>query len=267
MLNRAESMQALVGIRKEVNITYKTLDETLLGTPLAVPNAEPATAQISYTVDATTHLPTMGANVAFQSVGMLCVAGLNLTASARTISYRILKNAASIDTGTKSCVESQYWTLRLCNASLAGLVAGDVIEVKLWCADATWLTWNYKYFACAPTRIKLFNDARKVALNVVYTDGGIYYPLPTLGNSPNQIAAIGASIYGVSPSTLGTAITYATNAIIGLQKEEATYGVFRAGLGDSGALVTIQCHATRQPYYNASFKVTKIAWNELFLQI
>jgi hypothetical protein len=266
MLNRAESMQALVGVRKEVNITYKTLDETLLGTAEAIPAAEPATAQISYTVSATTHLPTMDANVVFQSVGMLCVAGRNLTASARTLSYRVLKNGTSSVTGTVSCVASQYWTLMLYHSSLNGLVAGDVIDVKLWCADVTWLTWSYKYFACSPTRIKLFNDARKLALNVKYTDGNTRYPLATLGSSPNNTNYTAPYVYGISRTTTVSNIAR-SDGIVLCQTEDSTYGIYRQAYSDYLTTVSILCHTTYFPYTQCNYKTTKIAWNELFLQI
>jgi hypothetical protein len=268
MLNRAESMQALVGVRKEVNITYKTLDETLLGTAEAIPNAEPATAQISYTVSATTHLPEMDANVAFQSVGTLYVGGRNLTASARTLSYRILKNGTSLVTGTVSCVASQYWSLKLVHASLIGVVAGDVIDVKLWCADATWLNWSYKHFACMPTRIKLFNDARKVAFNVLYYDGGVLYPIPTLGPVPYSYSTGLPQPYGCRSDA--TNITFATsqsNLKLMAQKEDANFGILRVYSGDVYTTIEVACHATRMPYTHRNCKTTKIAWNELFLQI
>jgi hypothetical protein len=266
-VNRVESMLGVIGPRKEVNITYKTLDETLLDTAEAIPNAEPATAQISYTVSADTHLPTMDANVGFQSVGMLCVAGLNLTASARTLSYRLLKNSASLTTGTVSCVASQYWTLKVVNSSLIGLVAGDVIEVKLWCADATWLNWSYKYFACAPTRIKLFNDARKIAVNVKFTDGGITYPIPTLG-TPSTSSYNAGAIYGYVFTSVGSQGFNGTDMCIGVLREHTTNGIYIWGVGDNSSSVTVTCHATAIPRYTQNYyKITKIAWNELFLQI
>jgi hypothetical protein len=267
MIMRGETMNALIGTRHEVNITYPALDETLQGTPTAVPAAEPATAQISYTVSAVTHLPTVDSSgVVYSYTGQLAASGLNLTASARVISYRILKNTVSLTTGTYSCVASQYWTLRLYHSSLTGIVAGDVIEVKLWCADATWLNWDYNYFAVSLSRIKPVNDTRKCLFNVQLTDGAVVYPIATLGSAPTNASTTTDTIFGAESTVLLT-LNSASNGRYHLLKENSTNGILKRGAGDGTNTSGGVSHATAHPYYWSGYKITKIQWNELDMRI
>jgi hypothetical protein len=163
-------------------------------------------------------------------------------------------------------VASQYWTLGVVHTSLVGLVAGDVIDVKLWCADATWLNWNYKFFACTPTRIRLFNDARKVAFNVQYTDGGIFYPVPTLG-IPGSNSIQAHSLYGTRLPVTTLSSYGNSNPVFYVQKEETTWGIMRWSFGDVNNSTFSYMSATNYPKMDNCRKITKIAWNELFLQI
>jgi hypothetical protein len=105
----------------------------------AVPNSEPVSAQISFTVTVSM-LSSLSSDT-----GLLCVRGLNLTASDRILSYRLLKNSVSLLTVVQNCKASLNWEIKLRN--LAGLVAGDVLSVKMWCADASWLEWTVDYLS------------------------------------------------------------------------------------------------------------------------
>jgi hypothetical protein len=265
---RGETMNALIGTRHVCNITYPTLDETLQGSPPAIPAAEPGTSQVIYTVSAVTHLPSLDAAVTYVNGGWIIVSGKNLTASNRTISWRILKNTASLATGTATCIASQYWTLNLVNAGLTGLVAGDVVEARLWCADVTWLDWRYNCFAVMPTRIKLFNDARRLAFNIkYYTNGATAYPVPTLGvplaatMTPHRLYGL---IYG---NTARTLIPTINDWSTFMQAEDTTGGICTIYYGDAYVTVAISCDATKYPVYGNNAKVASISWNELDMRI
>jgi hypothetical protein len=265
MIMRGETMQALIGTRHEVNITYPTFDEAAGGT-VGLPASEPASATFSYTVATATHLPVLDAAVGYQNTGIVMCSGLNITASAQTLSYRILKNTVSLATGTLAITASLYWTAHLVNAGLLGLVNGDVIDIKLWTTGTSLLDWRWNGFAVIPTRIRLFNDARRLAFNVVFTDGNIKYPVPTLGGLPTLNSTPKHVCYGLA-TTSNANLNMDSNTVYYLLKEEATYGIFRGSYSDNNPTCSVVNHASRNPAYNSAVKVTKIQWNELDMRI
>ena len=268
-LSRGYSLQSMIGSRHAVNITYPALDETLQGTPTVLPASEPGSPQINYTVSAVTHLPVVDAPITYSYAGMLNVSGKNLTGSSQTLSYRILKNSVSLTTGTLAATASIYWTVYLAHTSLIGLVEGDVVSVSLWTTGTNLLNWDYNYFAAFVTRIKLFNDSRKIAFNVTYSTTTEFYPVPALG-APYKNQGAASRVYGANKTTPGTAsvldVNGATNQIPA-QFEDTTMGIYAVTYGDSSTTPSIVNHASRHPYYWCNQKISKIAWNEINLRI
>lgn len=107
--------------------------------PTAIPASEPVTAQISFTVTSST------ISLLMSGAGILGAIGTNLTAVNRSMSFKILKNSVSISTGIQNCRASENWEFRLRN--LTGLTNGDLLSVKFWCADASWLELNTDYLS------------------------------------------------------------------------------------------------------------------------
>ena len=106
-LNRFETMHALIGPRKELNITYKNPDETLQGTPTVLGTTEPGGYTFSYTVDGTNHLPVLDLpEVTYQNTCFVMASGRNLTASNQTLNYRVLKKRCQPSNGNidRNCV-------------------------------------------------------------------------------------------------------------------------------------------------------------------
>lgn len=131
-------------------ITYPSPDETLLGTPVALPTSEPADPQISYTI-AVGHLPTVSpAGLEYTLTAILYAAGKNTDAASQTVYYRILRNGASVATGSASVAANYYYTWN--HYSFYNVVSGDVLACKLWASSAN-VNWDYKALRVHVTRI------------------------------------------------------------------------------------------------------------------
>lgn len=263
-LSRVETMHSILGPRKEINITYKDPVETYQTGRGALGTTEPATPTFSYTLSATTHLASVDKPIIYSNLAMLHVGGQNLTALSQYISYRVYKNSTEIiATGTQTVTASQYWTLRLTDADLVGVLAGDVIDVMLWSTNADALEWQYDAIGCMITRIKPFNDSRKILFNVTYD--GVSYPVFTSGLSPSLTSTQYGSYYGCFNATSGL-IQLSSKQVVYAQSEDSNYGIYRLGFGDGSPPTKISNSATKMPSYVQNLGVpTKIIYNELLL--
>lgn len=263
-LSRVETMHSILGPRKEINITYKDPVETYQTGRGALGTTEPATPTFSYTLSATTHLASVDKPIIYSNLAVLHVGGQNLTALSQYISYRVYKNSTEIiATGTQTVTASQYWTLRLTDADLVGVLAGDVIDVMLWSTNADALEWQYDAIGCMITRIKPFNDSRKILFNVTYN--GVKYPVFTSGLSPSPASTQYGYYYGCFnvPSGLSQ---LSSNHVVYAQSENSNYGIYRLGFGDVSTPSKISNSATLMPRYAQNLGVpTKIIYNELLL--
>lgn len=141
---------AVMGSRHVLTITYPDPDETLLETPEAVPTSEPGAPQVEYTI-AAGHLPNIGGASAVWTP-MLWASGHNDTAGSITLSYRLMKNDVSVQTGTQSVTAGRYWTVNCYNYYDSAV--GDKIQLSL-SASGAGLDWRYKGLFIYPTRIDL----------------------------------------------------------------------------------------------------------------
>lgn len=122
-------------------ITYPAPDETLLGTPVALPTTEPADPQISYTI-AAGHLPTVSpAGLEYTLTAILYAAGKNTNAANQTLYYRVMQNGASVATGSITSLANYYYTLE--HSRVYPVALGDVLACKLWATSAD-VNWDYK---------------------------------------------------------------------------------------------------------------------------
>lgn len=262
-LSRVETMHGILGPRKEINITYKDPVETYQTGRGALGTTEPATPTFSYTLSATTHLASVDKPIIYSNLAILHVGGQNLTALSQYINYRVYKNSTEIiATGTQTVTASQYWTLRLTDADLVGVLAGDVIDVMLWSTNADALEWQYDAIGCMITRIKPFNDSRKILFNVTYN--GVSYPVFTSGLSPSPASTQYGYYYGCINAT--SLPQSSSNQVVYAQSENSKYGIYRLGFGDYSPPTKISNSATKMPSYAQNLGVpTKIIYNELLL--
>jgi len=262
-LSRVETMHGILGPRKEINITYKDPVETYQTGRGALGTTEPATPTFSYTLSAKTHLASVDKPIIYSNLAMLHVGGQNLTALSQSISYRVYKNSTVIITGTQTVTASQYWTLRLTDSDLLGVLAGDVIDVMLWSTNADALEWQYDAIGCMITRIKPFNDSRKILFNVTYN--GVSYPVFTSGLSPSPATTLYGSYYDCFNAASGLT-QLSSNEVVYAQYENSNYGIYRLGFGDRTSPTKISNSATLMPSYAQNLGVpTKIIYNELLL--
>ena len=264
-LSRVETMHSILGPRKEINITYKDPVETYQTGRGALGTTEPATPTFSYTLSATTHLASVDKPIIYSNVAILHAGGKNLTALSQYISYRVYKNSTVIITGTQTVTASQYWTLRLTDADLLGVLADDVIDVMLWSTNADALEWQYDAIGCMITRIKPLNDSRKILFNVTY-NGVSSYPVFTSGLSPSLTSTQYGFYYGCF-NKASVLSQVSSNEVVYAQSEDSNYGIYRLGFGDrTSPNPIISNSATLMPSYVQSLGVpTKIIYNELLL--
>jgi len=244
-----------MGSQHTLNITYQTPQETLQETPTVLPTTEPGTATFSYTV-ATGDLPTFdGVPLSQSFVALLYASGLNTTAIPAIISYRIKKNGASLVTSTATAAASQYWTLCLFNASLVGVVAGDVLDVYLWQTTTNALGWSWQGFAVNVSRIQV-EKASKLHLNMIYTISGSY---PIFING--TVYSSGSNV--VTPAQSSGAVTMSlsnTRTFNAIRFYSTGSYAYRAYYGDLSASCFIANHASNHPYYYNNYKITSLSW-------
>ncbi len=133
----------------------------------------------------------------------------------------------------------------------------------LWSTNADALEWQYDAIGCMITRIKPFNDSRKILFNVTYN--GASYPVFTSGLSPSPASNQYGYYYGCSNATSGLH-PLSSNQVVYAQSENSNYGIYRLGFGDDSSPTIISNSATVMPRYAQNLGVpTKIIYNELLL--
>jgi hypothetical protein len=142
---------AAVGARESYTITRPAPTENT-GLTTVLPATEPGTSQIIVTVaSGDFYLPT---GLVGQYIGVLLAQVLNNDGATRTVSYRMIKNGASVSTGSVSVSTTQRGRIQGYFSPTAvsgdnpgtGLKSGDVIELRLWSASSTnvqLVYWTY----------------------------------------------------------------------------------------------------------------------------
>lgn len=132
--------------------SWPAVSETT-GLTEAIPTSEPATAQISYTIEAS-HLPTItgiGMGLYRLSPSMWCQVR-NTSGAARTVSWRWELNGTSISTGSTSVSNNYYGMLSCTDHGTTLPMVGDVLTIKLWCATGIGVTLQSHTMAMNITR-------------------------------------------------------------------------------------------------------------------
>lgn len=231
---------------KTLNITYQTPQETLLATPETLPTTEPATPQIGYTV-AEADLPTLSLTP-YKKVWVAIVIGAGKAVTAATISWRMKKNGASVNSGSSSVSANNFFT-RQCY--FRDVVVGDVLELALWSSVAD-SNWDYKAFQIQVTRLILLNKPR-LLLPCNFTALETH-PVLTLGSPyyTNQV------LYPFHLDNRLYAITAATSFLSLYPKD--TYGLFILDYGDSiyANASVIRTSTSYRPYYYRNSEPTQL---------
>lgn len=244
-----------VGSLKTTNITLPTVRETPIS-QITLPTSEPATPQISYTVQLsdlavfTGNMPRSVVHVPF-----LFATG-KIGATSTVIFFRVLVNGVSqAQGGSINIGAGLYYTLN--QMRYIPVNVGDVITYSLW-SNQTDTTFNYHAFTTCPTRMQLTKPGT-VLSNVTFNT----VAFPTLTQAPAPIALSTQQNFlpfpaqGVSaPISLG-ATTF--GAIV----QDSTYYMGRSNFGDSNNNYNLGTHATNQTNYPKNIIPTTISFREM----
>ncbi|MEA4884241.1 MAG: hypothetical protein VB144_11420 [Clostridia bacterium] len=248
--------------RVDVSISYPDPDETPLETPVALPTSEPASPQVSFTL-ATKHLPTWSPyELPHSKMMMLCAGGKNTSGGTLTVYWRVKINGANHSTGSNSYVSaSQYWTLNSLDLPIPASV-GDTVDAYLWASGAG-VDWQYKAFACMPTRIGPYD----IALADVVVAHDNYYPVLTKGPNPYSSTAYGyIQPMSATNKDLYCFLLYGTN-LIRVAAPYATWRLLRAWWGDRQDSNQINTNSSAMPLYYRNYRITRIAYTPLNLRV
>jgi hypothetical protein len=249
------------GSRKTLNFTYQNPQETLLSTPETLPTSEPATAQISYTVQ-DGYLPATSLSLASKKyIAYLIGAGKFTTAG--TLGWRMKKNGSSVATSSASVSANTFYTL--C-AFFHDVALNDTLEIALW-SNQTDSNWDYKACSIYLSRPLPFNVSLLSPVN--FTGYTTSYPNLTLGSPSVQGSDTywifvsengymwGNMFYSAVPKT----VNYMYNTLAG-----GGY-LLRVVSGDESNKnnAVIYQHASYRPYYRRPCLPTSINFRRLLL--
>lgn len=244
-----------IGPLKHLKINYPTITENDI-TPLYLPNTEPATPQLSITLNAS-HLGTVEGVYAYGNALIGVYAGKNTNAGAVTLYVTVKVNSTTVYTGSSSITAGYYWTFNLADQDTYNVQVGDVVDIYFHASTADVMYLDYHATYGVPTRIKVFpTSSVKNRMRRVTTHCAVDQRLPVLtgGVSPFPSATNDPKIYNViKDSALSAVVFYNRNDVItDTTYETNIYGTFRAGWGDSVINATIFESSSIHPMYRCT---------------
>jgi hypothetical protein len=256
-----------IGSKRLFTITYATPRESLESTPITLPTTEPTDPQITWTVQ-DSDLPVFSVKP-FSVKYIACVYGAGKFVTAGTLSWRMVKNGASVATGTASVAANTFYTV---NAFFLDVVAGDVLGLKLW-SSVTNSNWDYKALFCYPTRLipfPTFNYKQILKdVKIWNTDSPTLFPTLTQGNPSPSISSypwVGYVEGGNSSAwQIGTVISLSFK----YYSPHSTYGVYMVWYyGDVSYADTARVYtdATYRPKYYQNYLNIKVECRSLRIE-
>lgn len=262
---RGDTGKVADGTLKTFSLTYPTPYESLQGTPISVPNVGslPGTPLASYTVQSS-DFPTISPSpVSTKYTGILVISGKNTDSSARTVNFQINKNGSNTVASSFSANASSYWTQTI--YKFMDVVAGDVLDIYLYCSASALINYDYVSFFIIPTQLLLSNAS--IVKDVSFTIA----PSVTLASGTPSVSFTG--VWYVYPSTnvSGTGFALGMNAnASGMTFSPLAniYAFGRSAYGDAngygnGIYNTLVNHATNHPNYNRNYVPTAISFREV----
>jgi hypothetical protein len=247
---------ATIGAPSQITITYPTPQETLLGSPVALPTSEPGSPQISITVQAS-DLPTVAGMSRSDTtlIPFLYVAGTNESATLHTHYARVFRNG--VEVGSAAVADdagSLYWTLSL--ALFAGIAAGDVITISVWASSAG-LTYDYSAMAVMVSRPDVA-EGGDILLNVAYAGVAGY---PTLTEGAPGVYSTDNALLITSGASLSASIN-ADRTFGALEFDAAFAFLFIVAFGDpeNQPRSVLGVSTDTRPYYLTNKVPTSVAW-------
>lgn len=247
---------AAVGAKESYTITRPAPTEHS-GLTTVLPTTEPGTSQIVVTVaSGDFYLP---AGLEGQYIGVLLAQVLNNDASSRTVSWRMVKNGSSVATGGPSVAATTGRARFQCSFTPTaasgdnpgvGVVAGDVIELRLWSASSTNVQLVYWTYFLLDTRTR--PSACRGMRDVTITPAGASN-YPALTSWPGGGAAVNsAGQLFFDDNATYTASFVATSPLALKAIQAGGWGLCRAGIGDVTSSNTVNQSISTSPTYPAA---------------
>lgn len=248
---------AAVGTKESYTITRPAPTENS-GLTTVLPTSEPGTSQIIVTVaSGDFYLP---AGLAAPYIGVILAQVLNNDGPSRTLSWRMIKNGSSVVTSTLSVFTTQRGRVQAFFSPTAvsgdnqgvAVVAGDVIELRLWSASSTNVQLVYWTYYLLDTRTRPTEAQAVMEASIVVTAGGTTGGYPTLSSWPGggtqTTPTLPALTVGDDPNTVVAGIvsgqTWAPKRL-GM----GGYGLVRQGSGDLVTANNSSTQAAASPTY------------------
>lgn len=250
-----------LGTLKETTFIYPPMQETP-GLNIVLPTTEPATPQISYTVQES-DLVTFEGNMplSYDIIPILYVNG-KIGAATATLNYRLLLNGATIIQSTNTNQTANNFFTYTAGRYMVVKV-GDVISMSLW-ANQPDVVVNYHSFTTIVTRLQL------APMNTILKEVkfGVGAAMPNTTQHPTPLFTASTQSYISLPSDNGiSAINVIINAtqsvIMYAMMQHPTYKIGRANYGDTSSSVLISIDPTNKfrPYKN--WMPTTITFREI----
>ena len=239
------------------SLSYPAAQETYDAAGTALPTSEPATSQVIYTITSADLPVSTDKTASMKFTAFLYGGGKNNGASSATVYYRILKNGASVATGSSSVNANYYYTVNC--YQLYDVKAGDVIEIRLWASAAT-VDYRYKAMSVAISRYVPGGILGRLLLNFYYLSSGVGYQL-TLSQGVSPIRMTAGTVYIYTDKTLfnsnhSVSIVFADSyrhaAFVCIQDKQ----LFHLQNGDSSQSTSVLTSSTALPYYYANCRMS-----------
>lgn len=228
---------------------------------LTLPTAEPGTAQISYTVQASDLVGFSGQGAKTVTNLPLVYASGKIGAAATTISYRISINGTSqYQSNTASLTAAYYYTITFCK--YLSVNVGDVVTVSMWSSQAD-TSLVYTAFTTCATR-PLITKAGTILSNVAYATGTAF---PTFSQNPTPTAVSSTQAWVAVTNTAGTGtnVSNPNAATFPAMTPDSSgpYYMGRCYYGDAFNSVNVSTHATNQFYPVKNYMPATITFREI----
>ena len=239
------------------SLSYPAAQETYDAAGTALPTSEPATSQVIYTITSADLPVSTDKTASMKFSAFLYGGGKNNGASSATVYYRILKNGASVATGSSSVNANYYYTVNC--YQLYDVKAGDVIEIRLWASAAT-VDYRYKAMSVAISRYVPGGILGRLLLNFYYLSSGVGYQL-TLSQGVSPIRMTAGNVYIYTDKTLFNSNHYVSIVFADSYRHAAFVCIqdkqfFHLQNGDSSQSTSVLTSSVALPYYYSNCRIS-----------
>jgi hypothetical protein len=257
-----EAGTARDGSLQQLSLTQITTNETLLGAPVTLDIV--SVPGVSYTYNPAHNPQWNGGASKPKQLALVnpMIAGKNTAATATTINIDFRKNGVSVFNTSQSVAAGQFWTWNFRRLWSPALVAGDVIEIRVWASAASAAYYDWYAFPVLPSRINPLSSG-------ITKEGFVRNLVMSFLARPTFTTA--GSVSGSTPWTLFNDLD--GNFTLNINPpNDFTYPVYRladpiytgrVSLGDLGNQTTCVTHATLRPAYAQWSLPVTITWRRM----